>query len=62
MQVWKQKKVWEGFVKCCERAQPQSLTVIIQLPPEPLKELFSAAPSLKEPLVQHVTSLTQHQK
>ncbi|XP_028968419.1 symplekin [Galendromus occidentalis] len=61
-QVWKQKKVWEGFIKCCERAQPQSLNVIIQLPPEPLRELFEAAPSLKDPLVQHVTSLTQHQK
>lgn len=61
-QVWKQKKVWEGFIKCCERAQPQSLHVIIQLPAEPLQELFNEAPSLREPLIQHVTSLTQHQR
>lgn len=27
LQVWKQKKVWEGFVRCCQRTKPQSFQV-----------------------------------
>uniref|UniRef100_A0A8D2Q0W9 Symplekin n=1 Tax=Zosterops lateralis melanops TaxID=1220523 RepID=A0A8D2Q0W9_ZOSLA len=26
-QVWKYPKVWEGFIKCCQRTNPQSLQV-----------------------------------
>uniref|UniRef100_A0A8C1XIB2 Symplekin n=1 Tax=Cyprinus carpio TaxID=7962 RepID=A0A8C1XIB2_CYPCA len=30
-QVWKYPKVWEGFVKCCQRTKPQSYNVLLQL-------------------------------
>uniref|UniRef100_A0A4W4EB46 Symplekin n=1 Tax=Electrophorus electricus TaxID=8005 RepID=A0A4W4EB46_ELEEL len=35
-QVWKYPKVWEGFVKCCQRTKPQSYSVLLQLPPSQL--------------------------
>uniref|UniRef100_A0A8C2DXZ4 Symplekin n=1 Tax=Cyprinus carpio TaxID=7962 RepID=A0A8C2DXZ4_CYPCA len=35
-QVWKYPKVWEGFVKCCQRTKPQSYNVLLQLPPPQL--------------------------
>ncbi|KAB0398555.1 hypothetical protein E2I00_009906, partial [Balaenoptera physalus] len=35
-QVWKYPKVWEGFIKCCQRTKPQSFQVILQLPPQQL--------------------------
>lgn len=61
-QVWKQKKVWEGFIKCCQRTRPQSLQVLLQLPAEHLRNVFQVSPDLQEPLVQHVASFTEHQK
>src|SRR5690625_4341103 len=40
-QVWNQKKVWEGFIKCCQRTLPQSFPVLLQLPPAQLDSVFA---------------------
>lgn len=61
-QVWKQKKVWEGFIKCCQRATPQSYTVLLQLPAEQLSDVFSSAPELRTQLGQHLSTLTDNQR
>ncbi|XP_066581188.1 symplekin [Prorops nasuta] len=61
-QVWKQPKVWEGFVKCCERTQPQSFAVILQLPPVQLAEALKMVPSLKAPLLAHIEAFAENQK
>lgn len=61
-QVWKQKKVWEGFIKCCQRTKPQSLQVLLQLPAEQLHNVFQVSPDLQQPLVQHVSAFTDHQR
>ncbi|XP_030648668.1 symplekin [Chanos chanos] len=61
-QVWKYPKVWEGFVKCCQRTKPQSYSVLLQLPPPQLTSVFERCPELREPLLQHVHSFTPHQQ
>ncbi|XP_068185102.1 symplekin [Antennarius striatus] len=61
-QVWKYPKVWEGFVKCCQRTKPQSFSVLLQLPPAQLNSVFERCPELREPLLQHVHSFTPHQQ
>ncbi|XP_043283816.1 symplekin [Venturia canescens] len=61
-QVWKQPKVWEGFVKCCERTQPQSFQVILQLPTTQLADALKMAPGLKAPLLAHIDSFAENQK
>ncbi|EFN68192.1 Symplekin [Camponotus floridanus] len=61
-QVWKQPKVWEGFVKCCERTQPQSFAVILQLPPAQLLEALRMASNLRAPLLAHVEAFAENQK
>ncbi|XP_017296283.1 symplekin [Kryptolebias marmoratus] len=61
-QVWKYPKVWEGFVKCCQRTKPQSYSVLLQLPPAPLKSVFERCPEMRAPLLQHVLSFTPHQQ
>ncbi|XP_047365188.1 symplekin isoform X2 [Vespa velutina] len=61
-QVWKQPKVWEGFVKCCERTKPQSFAVILQLPPAQLAEALKMAPNLRAPLLAHVEAFAENQK
>ncbi|KAM0726589.1 Symplekin [Formica fusca] len=61
-QVWKQPKVWEGFVKCCERTQPQSFAVILQLPPAQLAEALRMASNLRTPLLAHVEAFAENQK
>lgn len=60
-QVWKQPKVWEGFVKCCERTQPQSFAVILQLPPAQLAEALRMASNLRTPLLAHVEAFAENQ-
>ncbi|XP_042281920.1 symplekin [Thunnus maccoyii] len=61
-QVWKYPKVWEGFVKCCQRTKPQSYSVLLQLPPAQLSSVFERCPEMREPLLQHVHSFTLHQQ
>lgn len=61
VQVWKQKKVWEGFVRCCQRTKPQSFQVLLQLPADQLKDVFQICPDLREPLLEHVNKLTETQ-
>ncbi|XP_071441914.1 symplekin-like [Hetaerina americana] len=61
-QVWKQKKVWEGFIKCCQRTKPQSFQVLLQLPPSQLNDVFENSPDLRQPLQAHVMSLTENQR
>lgn len=61
-QVWKQPKVWVGFVKCCERTQPQSFAVILQLPPAQLAEALRMANNLRAPLLAHIEAFTENQK
>lgn len=61
-QVWKYPKVWEGFVKCCQRTKPQSYSVLLQLPPAQLTSVFERCPEMREPLMQHVHSFTPHQQ
>ena len=61
VQVWKYPKVWEGFVKCCQRTKPQSFSVLLQLPPPQLTSVFERCPEMRDPLLQHVHSFTPHQ-
>lgn len=61
LQVWKQRKVWEGFIKCCQRAGAQSFTVLLQLPPPQLADVFSVAPDLRSRLLSHIATLTENQ-
>lgn len=61
-QVWKQKRVWEGFIRCCQRTKTQSFQVLLLLPAPQLRNVFEISPDLREPLLQHVQQLTPHQR
>nr|XP_009860228.1 symplekin [Ciona intestinalis] len=60
--VWEQTKVWEGFIRCCQRMKPQSFQVLLQLPPAWLSNVFETFPDLREPLLQYVNKLTPQQR
>ncbi|CAI9618418.1 unnamed protein product [Staurois parvus] len=60
-QVWKYPKVWEGFIKCCQRTKPQSFSVLLQLPPPQLLSVLQTCPDLRDPLLSHVRSFTPNQ-
>ena len=61
-QVWKQKVVWDGFIKACEKTMPQSYPVMLQLPPQQLEQFLEEAPKLREPLLLHVQNFKEHQR
>ncbi|XP_075704540.1 symplekin isoform X2 [Rhinoderma darwinii] len=60
-QVWKYPKVWEGFIKCCQRTKPQSFSVLLQLPPPQLHSVLQTSPDLRDPLLAHVRTFTPNQ-
>ncbi|GFU76086.1 symplekin [Trichonephila clavipes] len=60
--IWTQKKIWEGFIKCCQRTKPQSFQVLLQLPAPQLQDVLDSCPDLRDPLCQHVDTFTDHQK
>ncbi|XP_067941603.1 symplekin-like [Watersipora subatra] len=61
-QVWKQKKIWDGFVRCCLRAKPQSYQVLLQLAPPQLRMAFETAPELRQHLLKHINTFSAHQR
>jgi len=61
-QVWKQKTLWDGFIRCCQRTKPQSFTILLQLPPPQLKQLLVDAEDLRDPLLVHVQNFTEAQR
>ncbi|XP_064403581.1 symplekin-like isoform X2 [Halichondria panicea] len=61
-QVWKQPKVWQGFVKCCEVTKPLSFQVMLQLPQHQLENVLEMSPGLRDPMVSYVQNLTPHQR
>lgn len=60
--VWEYPKIWEGFIKCCERASPQSMAVLLQLPLPQLQLTLAASADLTKALTAHLTAFTPHQR
>ena len=60
-QVWKNKLIWDGFVKCCQRLQPASMGVLIQLPVAQLQDALNICPDLKSPLLEYAQEMNKHQ-
>ncbi|KAI3677522.1 hypothetical protein L6452_36786 [Arctium lappa] len=50
-QIWKNQKLWVGFLKCAQLTKPQSFSVLLQLPPAQLEIALNKQPVLKGPLV-----------
>lgn len=60
-QVWKHKLIWDGFIKCCLRLQPQSMGVLIQLPVAQLQDALIICPDLRGPLLEYADEMNKHQ-
>lgn len=60
-QVWNQKVVWEGFLKCCQRLKPASFPVMVSLPPQQLRDALNTCPELRKPLLEHAKEVTEKQ-
>ena len=60
-QVWSQKAVWEGFVKCCQQTMPKSFPVLLQLPPAHLRTVFEDCPPIRPAMRAYVQALNEQQ-
>lgn len=56
-QVWRQKLIWEGFLKCVQRLKPLSLPVLLHLPPQQLMHSLEQCPDLRQPLLEYAQSI-----
>ncbi|XP_017489766.1 PREDICTED: symplekin-like, partial [Rhagoletis zephyria] len=60
-QVWSQKAVWDGFVKCCQQTMPKSFPVLLQLPPAHLRTVFEDCPPIRPAMRAYVQALNEQQ-
>ncbi|KAI1301500.1 Symplekin [Halotydeus destructor] len=60
--VWTDKKIWEGFIKCCQKTKPRSFQVLLQLPPPQLQTVFDSSSDFKLALQEHINSLNDVQR
>uniref|UniRef100_A0A182PI55 Symplekin n=1 Tax=Anopheles epiroticus TaxID=199890 RepID=A0A182PI55_9DIPT len=60
-QVWKQKVVWDGFLKCAQRLTPHSLGVLLQLPAPQVHDAITSCPDFREPMLEHAREIMEHQ-
>lgn len=60
-QVWKQKVVWDGFLKVCQRLKPASFPVMLSLPPAQLRDALNTCPELRQPLLEHANEVREKQ-
>lgn len=56
-QVWRQKIIWDGFLKCVQRLKPQSLPVLLHLPAQQLQSALHQCPDLRAPLLEYAESI-----
>ena len=61
-QIWKDARIWKGFVKCCGRTTPQSLDIVLQLPLTERASAFVIEPALRDRLVVHLKKMTLQQR
>nr|GEW48826.1 symplekin isoform X1 [Tanacetum cinerariifolium] len=54
-QIWKNQRLWVGFLKCAQLTKPQSFGVLLQLPPAQLEIALTKQPVLKGPLVSYAS-------
>ncbi|CAF3463118.1 unnamed protein product [Rotaria sp. Silwood1] len=61
-QVWNQARIWEGFIKCCEKTQPHSFPILLQLPSSQLKHILQITSELRKGLVRYIHSMSITQR
>ncbi|KAI8129473.1 Symplekin [Lucilia cuprina] len=58
-QVWRQKVIWEGFLKCLQRLKPSSLPIMLHLPPQQLMNALEQCPDLRPLLIEYAQSIEE---
>lgn len=51
-QVWNDPRIWEGFVTCVKMMMPQSISVLLQLPPQQLEQLLRKNADIRDKILQ----------
>jgi len=50
-QLWNDKRLWQGFIKCCKMTLPTSIPILLQLPAPQFEEALQKVPSIAEATV-----------
>jgi len=50
-QLWNDKRLWDGFIKCCKMTLPTSIPILLQLPAPQFEEALKKVPSIAEATV-----------
>jgi len=51
-EIWKNKHLWDGFIRCCHMTQPESYAVLCKLARSELQSVLQQKPELRAPLLE----------
>jgi len=51
-QIWNQKVLWDGFIKCCALTKPHCFSILLTLPAPQLEDIVRQLPDIKAQLAQ----------
>ena len=57
-EIWKNKHLWDGFIRCCAMTQPESYAVLCKLGRPELKSVLIQKPELRAPLLEYALEST----
>ena len=52
-QIWNDKRLWEGFIKCCKITEPHSVPILLQIPAQQLESAIQIEPDIKNLLIDY---------
>ncbi|KAI8925402.1 Symplekin tight junction protein C terminal-domain-containing protein [Entophlyctis helioformis] len=61
-QVWNNKQIWQGFIRCCMLTFPSSIPLLLKLPKAQAIEVISGLPQLRVAINEHVEQLPTYQR
>ncbi|KAJ3100784.1 hypothetical protein HDU97_001955 [Phlyctochytrium planicorne] len=59
--VWKDKHLWEGFIRCCALIAPDSFPTLLGLPEAQIRTVLEKSPGLKPKLLEYIAQLPPQQ-
>ena len=57
-EIWRNKHLWDGFIRCCAMTQPESYAVLCKLGKPELKSVLVQKPELRAPLLEYALDST----
>jgi symplekin len=60
--IWRDLKLWEGFIRCSTIVFPSSISVLLSLPPKQGAQVVQKSPKLAQAIEDYFKNLAPHHR